>query len=407
VLTVEHLRLQRRKGEVQRVPLQGLSSTQAEALLTTLVAVAIEHHGRTQGELVAALAEVDVDPSLQRGLRAACKLVIDQCDFAVRDDVDPADLRQRLFAAAAAARATGTFSRDDIVAAIAEDTGLDGPTFEAMLYADLDEARLVDASGLRAMTPTELVRRWDLAEVQALLLRALAVRVDVEARPVEVRALLRALKLQQLLFEPVPTEGEGLALVIDGPAALFSQSLRYGLKLAVLAPHVMACRTWRLEAMVQLKKGAAPARFAMAGRGSVTDATAAVSSPLVQGLLDELPAALTTLLPGATVAENHALLAVPGVAACVPDVVVTAADGRRCFVEVLGFWSRDAVWKRVALAQAGLSTPAVFCVSERLRVSEAALDADDASLLAFKGSLSPKKVAERVARVLGVPTGPG
>jgi hypothetical protein len=46
-------------------------------------------------------------------------------------------------------------------------------------------------------------------------------------------------------------------------------------------------------------------------------------------------------------------------------------------------------------------------VSERLRVSEAALDADDASLLAFKGSLSPKKVAERVARVLGVPTGPG
>ncbi len=407
MLTVEHLRLQRRKGEVQRVPLQGLSSTQAEALLTTLVAVAIEHHGRTQGELVAALAEVDVDPSLQRGLRAACKLVIDQCDFAVRDDVDPADLRQRLFAAAAAARATGTFSRDDIVAAIAEDTGLDGPTFEAMLYADLDEARLVDASGLRAMTPTELVRRWDLAEVQALLLRALAVRVDVEARPVEVRALLRALKLQQLLFEPVPTEGEGLALVIDGPAALFSQSLRYGLKLAVLAPHVMACRTWRLEAMVQLKKGAAPARFAMAGRGSVTDATAAVSSPLVQGLLDELPAALTTLLPGATVAENHALLAVPGVAACVPDVVVTAADGRRCFVEVLGFWSRDAVWKRVALAQAGLSTPAVFCVSERLRVSEAALDADDASLLAFKGSLSPKKVAERVARVLGVPTGPG
>jgi predicted nuclease of restriction endonuclease-like RecB superfamily len=392
---------------VQRVPLQGLSSTQAEALLTTLVAVAIEHHGRTQGELVAALAEVDVDPSLQRGLRAACKLVIDQCDFAVRDDVDPADLRQRLFAAAAAARAAGTFSRDDIVAAVAEDTGLDGPTFEAMLYADLDEARLVDASGLRAMTPTELVRRWDLAEVQALLLRALAVRVDVEARPVEVRALLRALKLQQLLFEPVPTEGEGLALVIDGPAALFSQSLRYGLKLAVLAPHVMACRTWRLEAMVQLKKGAAPARFAMAGRGSVADATAAVSSPLVQGLLDELPAALTTLLPGATVAENHALLAVPGVAACVPDVVVTAADGRRCFVEVLGFWSRDAVWKRVALAQAGLSTPAVFCVSERLRVSEAALDADDASLLAFKGSLSPKKVAERVARVLGVPTGPG
>jgi predicted nuclease of restriction endonuclease-like RecB superfamily len=406
VLTVEHLRIQRRKGEVQRVPLQGLSSAQAEALLTELVAVAVEHHGRTQGELVAALAEVDVDPSLQRGLRAACKLVIDQCEFAVRDDVDPADLRQRLFGAAAAARAAGTFVRDEVVAAVAADVGLDVATFLAMLYADLDEARLVDASALRAMSPAELVRRWDLAEVQALLLRALAVRIDVEASPVEVRALLRALKLQQLLFEPVPTEGDGLALVVDGPAALFSQSLRYGLKLALLVPRVMACRTWRLEAMVQLKKGGASARFTLAGKGRVDDATAVAPAPLVQGLLDELPAAITALLPGAKVAENHALLAVPGVAACVPDVVVTAPDGRRCFVEVLGFWSRDAVWKRVALAQAGLSTPAVFCVSERLRVSEAALDADDASLLAFKGSLSAKKVAERVARLLGCgPTG--
>jgi predicted nuclease of restriction endonuclease-like RecB superfamily len=279
VLTVEHLRIQRRKGEVQRVPLQGLSSAQAEALLTELVAVAVEHHGRTQGELVAALAEVDVDPSLQRGLRAACKLVIDQCEFAVRDDVDPADLRQRLFGAAAAARAAGTFVRDEVVAAVAADVGLDVATFLAMLYADLDEARLVDASALRAMSPAELVRRWDLAEVQALLLRALAVRIDVEASPVEVRALLRALKLQQLLFEPVPTEGDGLALVVDGPAALFSQSLRYGLKLALLVPRVMACRTWRLEAMVQLKKGGASARFTLAGKGRVDDATAVGAGP--------------------------------------------------------------------------------------------------------------------------------
>lgn len=394
MLTVELVRVQRRKGEIQRVPLQGLSSTQAEELVVALQQTAIEHHGRTRGELIAALNEADVDEGLQRGLRAACKLILDQCDFELRDDVDPGDLRARLFSAAAAARAAGTFVRDDLVTATAADVGLDVPTFEAMLYADLDEARLVDATALRTMTPTALVQRWDLAEVQALLLRAVAVRIDVDARPAELRGLLRALKLHQLLFEPVPTDDRGLALLVDGPAALFSQSLRYGLKLALLVPRVMACRTWRLEAMVQLRKGAAPARFVHAGRAADDDDDVGpVPPPLVQGLLDELPAHL----PGATVTENSALVAVAGVGACVPDVCVTMPDGRRCLVEVLGFWSREAVWKRVALAEAGLATPVVFCVSERLRVSEAALDSAHGALLTFKGALSAKKVAERIA----------
>ena len=120
----------------------------------------------------------------------------------------------------------------------------------------------------------------------------------------------------------------------------------------------------------------------------------------MQALLGELPTALAVLLPGATVTESSELVAVPGVAACVPDLVVTTTTGRRCFVEVLGFWSRDAVWKRVALAEAGLQTPVVFCVSDRLRVSEAALDSEHGALVAFKGTLSAKKVAERVAALL-------
>jgi predicted nuclease of restriction endonuclease-like RecB superfamily len=429
MLSIEHVRFARRKGELVRTPLWGLSVTQAEELVAELQALAVEHHHKTRGELVAAFGDVVAAESVQRALRGAQKLVLDQCDFALREDIDPPALRDALYRRAAAVRLSDeAFNRDVIVGEVAAEHELDADAFEALLYADLDEARLVDATPLRTMTPTELVARWELAEVQALLLRAERITIDVDARPAELRALLRSMKLFQLLFEvEASTGGEGGAaggtgvrFVIDGPVSLFSQSLRYGLKLALLVPKIVACRVYRLQADVQTKKGVVAARFVLAGRGPAVGNTVddnGVSNvdddvpPLVAGLLKGLPEHLTGPLQGAKVALSNEVLSVPGVGACVPDVVVTATDGRRVFVEVLGFWSRDAVWRRVALVERGLPVPVVLCVSERLRVSEAALDDANAgsgagsggALVTFKGTLSAKKVADRMVALLGPP----
>jgi predicted nuclease of restriction endonuclease-like RecB superfamily len=227
-------------------------------------------------------------------------------------------------------------------------------------------------------------------------------QLERDATPAQLRRLLRALKLHQLLFRAADHEGL-VRLVIDGPMGLFSSSTRYGMKLALLLRHLQACQSWRLEAQVHLKKGGRAEAFVAAGRGAVdADADAAEPlPPLVQGLLDELPA----LLPGWLVAPSADLIAVDGHGAIVPDVVVVDAAGRKAYVEVLGFWSRPAVWKRVELAeQKRLPAPVVFCFSERLRVSEEALDDDHASLLSFKGALSAKKVAERLAGLLPTTT---
>jgi predicted nuclease of restriction endonuclease-like RecB superfamily len=413
VLTVEHLRLTRRGGAIQRVPWHGLTRVQAEALVTTLSRVAAAHHGHTVAELTAALSEVDVDNDLQRGLRAAQKFVLDRCEFVARDDVDPVDLRQRVFAAAAAARREGSYDRLRVLAAVEHDVGLEKDTLSGLLYADLDEARLVDASALIAMNAAALVDRWDQAELQALLLRSLSVRLELQTSPRSLRALLRALKWQQLLFTLNDATADGVVIVVDGPASLFSQSTRYGLKLALVVPAILRCERVRLTAMVQLRKGQAALPFVYVGHRRVEhdvddgkdttledDVGARADLPLVRGLREGLPAALVALGFGNVVVEdNHALFSVPGVGACVPDVVVVADDGRRACVEVLGFWSRDAVFARVALAEAGLVTPTVFCISDRLRVSEAALNDDRACLLVFQGSLSPKRVAERIARL--------
>jgi hypothetical protein len=421
VLTAEHVRVSRRKTGLVVVPRGGLPGSAAATLLDELVAVAREHHGRTRGELVAALDDVvapEDNPGRnnERAARAARKLVLDRCGFAARDDLDPPTLRDAVFRAAAAARAAlpptsdppandaPRFDRDAVLVDVARGLGLDVATLEAALWADLDDAHLVDATALAGVTGASLLTAWEIAEVQALLLRARRVVVDVDAPPAQLRRLLRALKLHQLLFEVATAEDslapdaagqQSVRLVIEGPMALFAASTRYGLKLALLLPHVVACRRYRLAAEVALRKGGAVEQFVLAGRGVDVGAVDDDLPPLVRDLLTELPPLLRDALPGFVVRAAVDVLPVPGHGALVPDVVVEHAEGARAFVEVLGFWSRDAVWRRVdQVTQGVLPAPTVFCVSDRLRVSEEALPDDPGgALVVFKGALSAKKVA--------------
>ena len=83
---------------------------------------------------------------------------------------------------------------------------------------------------------------------------------------------------------------------------------------------------------------------------------------------------------------------------CVPDLTfVHAESGRRVHLEVLGFWSRDAVWRRVELVEQCLLERVVFAVSSRLRVSEEVLgDAEHAALYVYKGAMSAKALLRRL-----------
>jgi hypothetical protein len=412
MLTVEHVRVSRRKQGIVVVPRCGLAEGVAVALLDELLAVAREHHGRTRGELQAALDDVVVPGCDARprdafvAQRAARKLVLDRCGFATRDDLDPPTLRAAVFAAAAAARAAAAatdrapFDRAAVLVEVGAAVGVDATTLEAALWADLEDAHLVDAGPLAGVTGAGLLSTWEQAELQAILLRARRVVVDVDAPASQLRRLLSALKLHQLLFAveptPVAAHGElGVRLVVEGPMALFSSSTRYGLKLALLLPHVLSCRRYRLAADVALSKRRAPSPFVLAGRGVDDGGVINDLPPLVRTLIDELAPLLRELLPGFVVKPAVDVVAVAGGGAFVPDVVVEHADGARAFVEVLGFWSRDAVWRRVEWIEQGLlPAPTVVCVSERLRVSEQALPDDPGgALVVFKGALSARKVA--------------
>ena len=75
-------------------------------------------------------------------------------------------------------------------------------------------------------------------------------------------------------------------------------------------------------------------------------------------------------------------------------------DGLRVAFELMGYWSRRAVWSRIEAVEDGLVEPALFAVSERLRVSKEAMPKEAPSALyVFKGTLRPKAILEHLERL--------
>ena len=99
---------------------------------------------------------------------------------------------------------------------------------------------------------------------------------------------------------------------------------------------------------------------------------------------------------GWTARPNERVLDLPGVGLCIPDLVF-ARGAEKIFFEVLGFWSREAVFRRVDLVERGLGHKMLFAVSSRLRVSEEVMDEHASSALyVYKGAMSARTIAEKL-----------
>src|SRR6185436_10958911 len=168
----------------------------------------------------------------------------------------------------------------------------------------------------------------------------------------------------------------GYRIEIDGPFALFESVTKYGLQLALAFPALAACEAWSLEASVRWGRDARPLRFLVRGEGGG-------AGDLEESLPDEVAALLGQLREAQTkwkAKVSDAVLELPGVGLCIPDLELT--QGRKTvYLEALGFWSRDAVWKRIELVERGLPHRLVFAVSKHLRVSEEALGEDHPAAL--------------------------
>jgi hypothetical protein len=404
LLTVDQVRARQKGGQLELVPLKGATRRRALELAASYVDLAERSVGQTREWFEGRCAEVPVgarDRKLAAGLR---KLVEDRCTFDVGSEQDPADLRAVVFERAAAARRAlepgQHFDRQAVLEQVAQEQGTEAEQIERTMYADLrSEHVLLEFDSLSA---ERLVQQYELAQAQAVLLRAVRLTVDVNcSSPGTYRLLFRKLKFLRLLHT-IERGEQGYRIEIDGPYSLFASSTKYGLQLALLLPTLRECDRWSLQADIRWGKERTPLDFHLEGTGDAARETDPSRDALlpeeVQGLLERFQSRKTPW----RASPCDEILSLPGVGECVPDLVFEHRErAQRVYLEALGFWSREAVWRRVELVQAGLRWPIVFAVPRRLRVREEVLDEElPAALYVYKGAMSPKAVEDRLERAL-------
>lgn len=409
MLPPELTRARKREGKLTLSPLSVAERARATEVSDALLTVTRAGLGQDREEVEASWAAVPVAAKERKLLMGLTHLVEARSEFTSPAGVEPEAVRRSVFTHAAqmrAALAPGEhLDRASVLARSAADLGISVELIDDALYADLRSAQRLERCPVH--TPSALVADYELTQVQSVLLRAVRIEAEVRAaRPDAYRDLFRKLKFRQLLFRIEPLDDGGYRLEIDGPLSLFGATTKYGLELALSLPALMSCGRLRLKAELRWGKRREKLSFEQTyEQAAQADPHSGVRTE-VADLLDSLQ---SNAVWQARLSDKLIDLTAQGGGVLVPDLELTRAEPKAkgkasptpVLVELLGFWSRDAVFRRIEAAQQGLSGRVLFVVSSRLRVSEELLDGvEAASLYVYKGKINAAALLRKAEALL-------
>jgi len=310
---------------------------------------------------------------LHRGL---AKLLFDGCEFEVESSVDPVELRRAVFEQAAKSyedSSSRSFDRSAALSIVEERLSVDRDQLERSFYADLKEEQCLVS--FRETTPERLLKRYNVALAQAVLLRATSLEVEIsQESPRRYRELFRSIKFFQLLHTAAGNAKDGYRIRLDGPFSLFKASQRYGLQMANFLPTLLNFECWKLEAEVLWGKDRTRRQFQL-------DATAGLESHRHlkgQWQPEEIGWFLkqfSKLQSDWSISPDTELVDLHGGGVLVPDYVFThTPTGTQVFLEIFGFWRRGALESRLELLQKHGPKNLILALSRELHADQEVLE---------------------------------
>jgi predicted nuclease of restriction endonuclease-like RecB superfamily len=359
---------------------------------------------RLERELTA--MEEDLGPGLdpRRGfriVRALAKLLEERAGWSSPTEADPYTLRTRIFELAAAlpeppAAERGLLeapTREDVLSQVAMETGVEDPA--SSMYADRQGAQLL--CDFERPTPEELVRRYNVAQIQGVLYSARELVVDL-GEGADARLVFHYVKTLGLIYNLEPLS-RGHRLRLDGPLSIFGGTRKYGLRLAKFLPGLLLTSPWKLSANVEWK-----------GRDTVLELDSEKAGlqshylgPKDEREADDVRGAFVRAWErakdtgGWELERGGDVLSFPERrSALVPDFTLRRTDtGEVVQLEILGFWSERNLVERVSLLREAETQGhrVLVAASEKLGASQEALSsAVEGGIVPFKDRLAVKPV---------------
>ena len=364
----------------------------------TLIKLFQSFEGRARIELDEALAEyvgTGTDYRTQRGL---IKLLLDRCTFETVAAKDPVEIRRALFRGAYENFPVlrGTPVADALVAAVARDVECPPADLLAALYADLPERQKLLA--FERIAPRQLLDLYNLAQAQALLYRCVALQLSIEPQaPAGYRVLFDAIKAYRLLHTIRGSAQDGYEVRIDGPLSLFHRAQKYGVQMAVFLPALLLAQGWRMRAEIALK-AAGRAFFELDSRQQRLRSHYCSVAPYAQPDRESFMEKWARFDSPWALTVNTAVVAL-GATAFIPDFVVAHPDGRRVYLELLGFWTPTHLADRLReFAHAGRAD-FILAASDELRGSRDPLPQIPPHVCIYKSKLAPADVIAAIEKL--------
>ena len=396
------------------------------------------HLGESKGELEETIDQLTIADTDYKIIQGLAKLLKDECEFETVGAADPREIRQQLFEKANESYPIvrqPTLGEDtqwlDVYSTVADRLGISLEECYRGMYADLaDNKRLVrfgdrvsdeydgtDGSSTTTrltgdseetyaedtITVDWLLTRYNLALAQAVLYDATRMRIRVWDHFSTAFSYVKLFGLMHRLY-PINEAGDrvettdradGYEAVLDGPASLFSQSRKYGIRMANFLPALPLCDRWEMHAEI-LADEDGPSSDTLSfdldhtdGLSSHYTAQSDFDSDVERTLAQKWDRANTDWK---LVREDDVLDL--GAEVMLPDFALEHPDGRRAILEIVGFWTPEYLDEKLAKIRDADLDHLLVAVSERLECSADDFEGASDRLLWFKSGIHVYDVVE-------------
>jgi predicted nuclease of restriction endonuclease-like RecB superfamily len=211
------------------------------------------------------------------------------------------------------------------------------------------------------MSPSELALRANLRMVNRYLERAHSVTIRAYGN---TRALVRHVKLRRLLClvqgDAAVDEAE---LRVSGPFALFRQTAIYGRALASLVPRLAWCRRFTLQAVCSIERMQGPRTLVLRSGDPIFPAEE--GRRFDSRLEERFARDFARAAPDWEIVREPRPVSV-GSVLIFPDFALRRREGDRpsWLLEIVGFWTREYLERKLALLRQARLEHFVLCIDE-------------------------------------------
>ena len=338
-----------------------------------LIHIFQKHKGKTRGDLITALEEFEGKRTDFKILRGLAKLLDEKAEFSPAEEIDFPDLRHRIFSRAQAQYPIVSKSdllhqnlRDQILSEVAQELELTKSSMDSLIYGDLPENQILK-SFESYYSPETLLKRYNLALAQGLLYRAIHMRIALAE---DYRIVFQHIKLSRLIHWIKSFEDGGYEIALDGPASLFRNTQRYGIRMANFLPGLLLAQRWKMTAEVQTKQGLK--RFHLdsdSGLSSHYTPRESFDSRIEQTFFTKFSRQKRDW----TIEREGDIIDL-GDAVFIPDFTFRHHDGRTAHLEIIGFWTPEYLQKKMDKIHRAKKKNLILAVNKQLNCSREDFD---------------------------------